>query len=74
MSTGTCTVHTWNDGGDDDDSGISAGRRVNHELRDDPNLYARREADTSMRSRLRSHFSRRRNVDNGDDDGDDSAW
>lgn len=32
MSSGTCSIHSWNEGTEDDESGISMGRRVNHQL------------------------------------------
>jgi WD repeat-containing protein 23 len=71
MSTGTCTVHTWNDGGDEDDSGLEVGRRVDAKLKDNRSFYDPRDSNAPRRrSRLRSHFVRRRN----DDEDDDAAW
>ncbi|KAF2022172.1 WD40 repeat-like protein [Aaosphaeria arxii CBS 175.79] len=38
-SQGTCTVHTWNDGLEDDEAEPRMGRRVNPELRHEERLY-----------------------------------
>jgi len=40
MSTGTCTVHSWNDGGEEDEAEPKMGYRVNHKLVADPSLYS----------------------------------
>jgi WD repeat-containing protein 23 len=39
-STGTCTVHSWNDGVDEDEAEPKMGLRVNQKLKVDPALYA----------------------------------
>lgn len=39
MSTGTCTVHSWNDGVEDDEGDPPLGLRVNDRLERDPSLY-----------------------------------
>ena len=36
---GTCTVHTWNDGVEDDEAEPKIGRRVNAQLQHDERLY-----------------------------------
>lgn len=41
MSTGTCTVHSWNDGAEEDEAEPKMGLRVNQKLEVDPRLYAR---------------------------------
>lgn len=46
MSTGTCTVHTWNDGARDDESDLLMGSRVNHQLVSDPAYYSRSSGRT----------------------------
>ena len=56
MSTGTCTVHSWNEGAEDDEGTPQMGRRVNERLEHEDHYYnvpkpARR---TSRRSRLSS--------------------
>ncbi len=56
-SQGTCTVHTWNDGLEEDEAEPKMGRRVNAELQHDDRLYPT-EARTS----------RQRNDVWGDDD------
>ncbi|KAF1966949.1 WD40 repeat-like protein [Bimuria novae-zelandiae CBS 107.79] len=38
-SSGTCTVHTWNDGLDEDEGQPTMGRRVNAQLQHDERLY-----------------------------------
>ena len=56
MSTGTCTVHSWSDGADEDGSEDESARRVNHKLEADPAYYApsagRRSARAGLRSRV----------------------
>ncbi|KAG9240177.1 WD40-repeat-containing domain protein [Calycina marina] len=39
MSTGTCTVHSWNDGAEKDEADPKMGYRVNQKLEVDPALY-----------------------------------
>ena len=65
MSTGTCTIHSWNDGADEDESLISMGRRVDHKLEHDPAFYNTRTRQGSSR------LSRLRNRTIGGDDDDD---
>jgi WD repeat-containing protein 23 len=36
---GTCTVHTWNDGQEEDEAEPRVGRRVNAQLQHDDRLY-----------------------------------
>jgi WD repeat-containing protein 23 len=74
MSTGTVTLHSWNDGNDDDEAEPDMGTNYNARLdvRDDYN-----KARDSRRSReggvgLRSRIVRPRRLgdeDNGDEDG-----
>ncbi|KAK8204956.1 WD40-repeat-containing domain protein [Phyllosticta capitalensis] len=55
-SLGTCTVHTWNDGVEEDEGEPAMGQRVNAELKHDPVLYGsteRRPASLFRRSRRR---------------------
>jgi WD repeat-containing protein 23 len=40
MSTGTCTVHSWNDGAEEDEAEPRMGLRVSQKLEADPELYA----------------------------------
>jgi WD repeat-containing protein 23 len=40
MTTGTCSVHSWNDGAEDDEAEPKMGLRVNQRLHADPALYA----------------------------------
>lgn len=39
MSTGTCTVHSWNDGAEEDEAEPKMGLRVNERLEADRELY-----------------------------------
>ncbi|KNG47495.1 WD40 repeat-like protein [Stemphylium lycopersici] len=48
-SQGTCTVHTWNDGVEEDEAEPKIGRRVNAQLQHDERLY------TSPEGRSRRH-------------------
>ena len=66
MSTGTCTIHSWNDGADDDESDMKMGRRVDHKLEQDPAFY-----NTRTRIGSRSTLSRLRRLVGGEDDDDD---
>jgi DDB1- and CUL4-associated factor 11 len=57
MSTGTCSVHSWNDGVEEDESELPVGRRVNHKLEEDPRYYAqptRNAPGLTRRAGLRS--------------------
>jgi hypothetical protein len=39
MATGTCTVHSWNDGAEEDEAEPKMGLRVDQKLEADPALY-----------------------------------
>lgn len=41
MSSGTCSIHSWNDGAEDDEAVPGMGVKVNQELVEDPSLYGR---------------------------------
>lgn len=73
MSTGTCTIHSWNDGASDDEGEPKMGQRVGQTLERDDELYGPpRNRSNQPRSRLRS-----RRVVNPADDGDAqeaNAW
>lgn len=53
MSTGTCTLHSWNDGAEDDEAEPKMGLRVNEKLEVDarfyPNTGGRRNYNTRFR-------------------------
>lgn len=72
MSTGTCTIHSWHDGADDDDKNEPRmGVRVNQRLEEDEALY-----DNSRTGRRTSQFRSRlrgRGVRAADED-DDEGW
>ncbi|KAL1634497.1 hypothetical protein SLS56_002190 [Neofusicoccum ribis] len=61
-SLGTCTVHTWNDGMEEDEGEPAMGQRVNAQLEHDPELYG------STEGRRTSIFSRRMRTRRVDDD------
>ncbi|KAH8601961.1 WD40-repeat-containing domain protein [Bisporella sp. PMI_857] len=44
MSTGTCTVHSWNDGAEEDEAEPKMGYRVDPKLVPDPALYEDQDA------------------------------
>ncbi|KAA6408294.1 MAG: hypothetical protein FRX48_08036 [Lasallia pustulata] len=73
LSTGTCTLHSWNDGAEDDEGEPKMGTRVDQELEhdedldDDPRSRISRGA-ANYRSRLRSQ-----RVPAADDD-DENGW
>jgi DDB1- and CUL4-associated factor 11 len=54
MSTGTCTVHSWNDGAEEDEAEPKMGLRVNQKLEVDPALYASPESERPTRRRPRA--------------------
>jgi WD repeat-containing protein 23 len=64
MSTGTCTVHSWNDGAEEDEAEPKMGLRVNQKLEVDPSLYGA----TESRGRYPSRLSRLRAYVPDDDD------
>lgn len=69
MSTGTCTIHSWNDGADDDEGEPKMGVRVNQRLEEDESLY-----DNTRTGRRTSQFRSRlrgRGVRAADDDDDE---
>ena len=53
MSTGTCTIHSWNDGAEEDEAEPKMGLRVNQKLEVDPSLYASPPSVNSTRHRPR---------------------
>jgi len=53
MSTGTCTVHSWNDGAEEDEAEPKMGLRVNQKLDVDPALYDSPESENPARRRPR---------------------
>jgi WD repeat-containing protein 23 len=53
MSTGTCTVHSWNDGAEDDEAEPKMGLRVDERLVADPDLYRDSEERRPRAVRLR---------------------
>jgi WD repeat-containing protein 23 len=53
MSTGTCTVHSWNDGAEDDEAEPKMGLRVDERLVADPDLYRDTEQRRPRMARLR---------------------
>ena len=73
MSTGTCTIHSWNDDASDDEGEPKMGQRVSHTLEHDDALYGHpRNTTNQAQSRVRS----RRVVVPDDDDyaPETNAW
>ena len=71
MATGTCTMHSWNDGVEDDEGEPKMGLRVNQRLEEDETLYDNtqtRRRTSQFRSRLRGQVVR------AADDNDDEGW
>ena len=54
MSTGTCTVHSWNDGAEEDEAEPKMGLRVNQKLEVDPSFYASPQSERPVRRSLRT--------------------
>ncbi|KAI9825987.1 MAG: hypothetical protein M1819_007488 [Sarea resinae] len=65
MSSGTCTLHTWNDGLDEDEAEPEMGVRVDQKLEHDQNIYE--NIRMGERTRLRSRRARM-------DEDSDSDW
>jgi len=68
MSSGTCTVHTWNDGVEDDEAEPKMGARVDSKLEYDEDIYENLrlgERNEYARTRLRN---RRLPADDDEDD------
>jgi WD repeat-containing protein 23 len=68
-STGTCSVHSWNDGAEDDEAEPKMGRRVDAKLQHDPRLYR-----TNPVTRLRSRRVERDNAALEIDDDVGADW
>lgn len=73
MSTGTCTLHSWNDGAADDEGEPRMGRRVDARLEYDEDLYDSPRAggreQQASRSNIRSRLRSRRVAPLEDDEG-----
>ncbi|MCJ1404199.1 hypothetical protein MMC11_007424 [Xylographa trunciseda] len=75
-STGTCTIHSWNDGAEEDEAEPTMGRRVDQRLQENENLYgdipsSRRNIGSRLRSRGVAAVP---TVTMGDDEEDDDGW
>lgn len=76
-TTGTCTIHSWNDGAEDDEGEPKMGRRVDQQLQENESLYGDtltgvRTSGTDRRSGLRSHGVAATMADDGDEE--ESGW
>ena len=76
MSTGTCTIHSWNDGASDDEGEPKMGQRVSHTLEHDEALYKRPSNSANQGGgRVRSRRVANPESDNDDDDMQEAdAW
>lgn len=68
MSTGTCTVHSWNDGAEEDEAEPKMGLRVNQKLERDPSFYASPPRAQPSRRNLRALRGLRAVIPGDDDD------
>ena len=72
MQNGTCTVHSWNDGAEDDEAEPKMGLRVNQRLEYDAMYYddtpRPRRSRAARQARLRTLGLRYVGLDDGDDD------
>lgn len=77
MSTGTCTVHSWNDGAEDDEGEPKMGRRVDQKLEENEFLYGDvSQSGRTRGGRLGPHV-RSRGIGAAaadDDDNDEDGW
>ena len=90
MSTGTCTLHSWADGADDDEAEPKMGMRVDERLEYDEDLYDTPPRDghghgtgadtgltgtrASTRARLRSRRVAAAAVVEDGDEGEGEGW
>jgi WD repeat-containing protein 23 len=68
--TGTCTVHSWNDGAEEDEGEPKMGLRVGPQLEHDPLLYERRarsRPSSSARARVLRRMLQRMDEDEDDE-------
>lgn len=70
MTTGTCSVHSWNDNGTEDEGDSPLGRSYDSQLRPMPREPSREEAPVGSH-RLRSRAVRASQLFADDDDDDD---
>ena len=75
MSTGTCSIHSWNDDNDNDEGEPSMGRRVNQRLEEDEATYG----DVSRSGRTRGNLRRSQVRSQGvvvmaADENNDDSW
>ena len=70
MSTGTCTIHSWNDGAKDDEAEPKMGLCVNERLQYGEELFEnsrlRNRRTSQFRARLRSRQVAMAEEDEGD--------
>jgi WD repeat-containing protein 23 len=57
MSTGTCTVHSWNDGAEDDEAEPGMGLRVDQKLNVNPDFYRAQEPPRRSLRTLRAYMA-----------------
>ena len=73
MATGTCTLHSWNDGADDDEGEPKMGQRVDQRLDEDEDLYDHSRRQNTRASQFRSRLRSQR-VEPANDDDEDNGW
>ena len=70
---GTCTIHSWNDGMQEDEAEPEMGARVTGKLEHDPHYYGRSERNVSQfrRARLRNRGGLMADDDEDEEDEDE---
>ena len=72
---GTCTIHSWNDGVEDDEAEPKMGRRVDQQLQGNDSFHSDAKADERIAgSSLRSRLRRRNIASLINDDEADGRW
>lgn len=63
MRTGTCTVHTWNDGLDEDEGSPAMGNRVNAQLGRETRFYEEEREHRGATARRQAMMRARRTAE-----------
>lgn len=73
MSTGTCTMHSWNDGASDDEGEPKMGLRVDQQLKHDESLCSNPRLRSGRTNQFRTRLRAQR-VPPADEDVDEEPW
>ena len=74
MSSGTCTIHSWNDGADDDEAEPRMGKRVDEKLRLEMRFYNKSPKNTRTGLGRREGLRSQRVPATNNDDDRDERW